>query len=76
MLITNGDIGTMEMVSSTAAYGMIYALTSSQPITIISSTGSVLTFVATLVKLANNNYVRLSGSLYVQQSMFTNLQIN
>lgn len=49
---TNGAIGTMEMVGSTAMCGIIYALTSAQPLTIIGSTGPVLAFVATLVKLA------------------------
>jgi len=52
-VVTNGAIGTMEMVSSTAACGMIYALTSAQPLTIIGSTGPVLAFVATLVQFAN-----------------------
>jgi len=51
-LATNGAIGTMEMVSSTAMCGLIYALTSAQPLTIIGSTGPVLAFVATLFKLA------------------------
>ena len=50
--VTNGAIGTMEMVSSTAACGVIYALAAAQPMTIIGSTGPVLAFVATLVKLA------------------------
>ena len=50
--VTNGAIGTMEMVSSTAMCGFIYALTSAQPLTIIGSTGPVLAFVATLVQLA------------------------
>ena len=50
--VTHGAIGTMEMVSSTAMCGVIYALTSAQPLTIIGSTGPVLAFVATLVKLA------------------------
>lgn len=50
--VTNGAIGTMEMVSSTAICGMIYALTSAQPLTIIGSTGPVLAFVATLVQFA------------------------
>jgi len=50
--VTNGAIGTMEMVSSTAMCGLIYSLTSAQPLTIIGSTGPVLAFVATLVKLA------------------------
>jgi len=51
--VTNGAIGTMEMVSSTAMCGVIYALTSAQPLTIIGSTGPVLAFVATLVQLAD-----------------------
>lgn len=50
---TGGAIGTIEMVSSTAACGFIYSLTSAQPLTIIGSTGPVLAFVATLVQLAN-----------------------
>lgn len=45
---TNGAIGTIEMVASTALSGMFYALTSAQPLTIIGSTGPVLAFVATL----------------------------
>lgn len=40
------------MVSSTALCGMIYAVTSGQPLTIIGSTGPVLAFVAALAKLA------------------------
>lgn len=51
--VTNGAIGTMEMVSSTAMCGFIYAMTSAQPLTIIGSTGPVLAFVATLVQLAD-----------------------
>mmetsp|Transcript_22334 Transcript_22334/g.28174 ORF Transcript_22334/g.28174 Transcript_22334/m.28174 type:complete len:588 (-) Transcript_22334:106-1869(-) len=49
---TDGAIGTIEMVSSTAACGFLYALFSAQPLTIIGSTGPVLAFVATLVQLA------------------------
>ena len=51
-IATGGAIGTMEMVSSTALCGVIYALTAAQPLTIIGSTGPVLAFVATLVPLA------------------------
>jgi hypothetical protein len=32
---TNNAIGTVEMVSSTAICGMLYAMTSAQPLTII-----------------------------------------
>lgn len=53
-MVTGGAIGTMEMVSSTAACGLFYALFSAQPLTIIGSTGPVLAFVATLVQLANS----------------------
>lgn len=48
---TGGAIGTIEMVSSTAACGFIYALFSAQPLTIIGSTGPVLAFVACLAQL-------------------------
>jgi len=49
---TGGAIGTVEMMSSTAACGVIYALTSAQPLTIIGSTGPVLAFVACLFQVA------------------------
>ena len=52
-LATNGAIGTMEMVSSTALGGIVYALTAAQPLTIIGSTGPVLAFVACLAQLAS-----------------------
>ncbi len=48
---TDGAIGTIEMVSSTAVCGFIYALFSAQPLTIIGSTGPVLAFVACLAQL-------------------------
>lgn len=50
------------MVSSTAVCGVIYALTSAQPLTIIGSTGPVLAFVESLVqfaKLANLPFLPL-----------------
>lgn len=49
---TNGAIGTIEMVSSTAMCGLVYSLTAAQPLTIIGSTGPVLAFVACLAQLA------------------------
>jgi hypothetical protein len=49
---TNGAIGTVEMMMSTAVCGVIYAITSAQPLTIIGSTGPVLAFVACLAQLA------------------------
>lgn len=49
---TDGAIGTIEMISSTAICGLIYSMFAAQPLTIIGSTGPVLAFVATLVQLA------------------------
>mmetsp|Transcript_20083 Transcript_20083/g.29934 ORF Transcript_20083/g.29934 Transcript_20083/m.29934 type:complete len:589 (-) Transcript_20083:3390-5156(-) len=49
---TNGSIGTIEMITSTALSGMAYALFSAQPLTIIGGTGPVLAFVATLYKFS------------------------
>lgn len=50
--VTGGAIGTIEMVSSTAVCGVLYALLSAQPLTIIGSTGPVLAFVGTLMQLS------------------------
>ena len=51
---TNGAIGTVEMVGSTALCGVIYALTAAQPLTIIGSTGPVLSFVVCLAQMAKS----------------------
>ncbi|KAL7580104.1 hypothetical protein ACA910_012865 [Epithemia clementina (nom. ined.)] len=51
---TNGAIGTVEMVGSTAMCGVIFALTAAQPCTIIGSTGPVLSFVVCLAQLAKS----------------------
>ena len=51
---TDGAIGTVEMISSTAASGLLYALLSVQPLTIIGATGPLLSFVATLAQLARS----------------------
>ncbi len=40
-LATNNAIGTVEMVSSTAACGVLYALFSAQPLTIIGKSNAV-----------------------------------
>ena len=50
---TKGSIGVVEMVTSTAVCGVLYALLSAQPLTIIGSTGPVLAFVACLAPLAD-----------------------
>lgn len=51
--VTSGAMGTVEMISSTALCGFIYAIFSAQPVTIIGSTGPVLAFVACLAQLAD-----------------------
>jgi hypothetical protein len=56
--VTGGQIGTVEMIGSTAICGIIYSLLAAQPLTIIGSTGPVLAFVACLYQLAQS--LRLS----------------
>lgn len=46
--LTNGDIGVMEMLISTAIGGVLYAVFSGQPLTIIGGTGPLLVFVSVL----------------------------
>jgi hypothetical protein len=53
-LATNGAIGTIEMVSSTAVCGVLYALFSAQPLTVIGSTGPVLAFAGALFQLSKS----------------------
>jgi HCO3- transporter family len=50
--ITNGAMGTMELVTNTAVSGVIYATLSAQPLAIVGATGPVLAFVACLAQLA------------------------
>ena len=45
---TNGQMGTMETVGATAIGGVIYALLSAQPLTIIGTTGPLLAFLKVL----------------------------
>ncbi len=51
-MCTAGQMGPIEMISSTAGCGIAYALTVGQPLTIIGSTGPVLAFIAALYKLS------------------------
>ncbi len=51
-MCTAGQMGPIEMISSTAGCGIVFALTAGQPLTIIGSTGPVLAFIAALYKLA------------------------
>jgi hypothetical protein len=49
---TNGAMGTIEMVSSTAFCGVMYALCSAQPIQLVGPMGPVLAFTVSLAQLA------------------------
>jgi hypothetical protein len=49
---TNGAMGTIEMISSTAFCGVMYALCSAQPIQLIGPMGPVLAFTVSLAQLA------------------------
>mmetsp|Transcript_14247 Transcript_14247/g.37737 ORF Transcript_14247/g.37737 Transcript_14247/m.37737 type:complete len:569 (+) Transcript_14247:111-1817(+) len=49
---TKGAIGAVEYVASTAICGVVYALASAQPLTIIGSTGPVLAFTSVLYGLS------------------------
>eukprot|EP00612_Vaucheria_litorea_P005537 CAMPEP_0171461878 /NCGR_PEP_ID=MMETSP0945-20130129/6142_1 /TAXON_ID=109269 /ORGANISM="Vaucheria litorea, Strain CCMP2940" /LENGTH=486 /DNA_ID=CAMNT_0011988297 /DNA_START=310 /DNA_END=1770 /DNA_ORIENTATION=+ len=51
-ITTGGQIGTIEMIACSAISGMIYSLSSGQPLTIIGSTGPVLAFTAVLYKFS------------------------
>lgn len=50
---SNNAIGTVEMITSTAVSGVLFALTAAQPMTIIGGTGPVLAFVACLAQMAD-----------------------
>lgn len=48
---TNGEIGAMEMIVATAICGIVYALFSGQPLTILGSTGPIIIFMGILYEL-------------------------
>ena len=47
-VLTNGAIGAIEMIAATAACGIVYAIVSGQPLTILGGTGPVLVFTGIL----------------------------
>jgi hypothetical protein len=51
-IATGGSMGTMETMGATAIGGMIYALMSAQPATIIGTTGPLLAFVKVFFSLS------------------------
>ena len=77
---TGGAMGTMETVGATALGGMIYALFSGQPLTIIGTTGPLLAFVkvvhSTCVRrglpfLPVYSWIGLWSALFLYISAFT-----
>ncbi|KAL7055050.1 hypothetical protein AAHC03_024532 [Spirometra sp. Aus1] len=53
--VTGGYLGTMESIVSGAVVGILYALFSGQPLTIMGSTGPVLVFEGIIYRLCTNN---------------------
>ncbi len=47
-IVTNGEIGTVEMIVATAAGGITFALLSGQPLTILGGTGPIVIFTGLL----------------------------
>ena len=47
-LLTHGQIGVIEMLIATAIGGIIYALLSAQPITLLGGTGPIVIFTSLL----------------------------
>jgi HCO3- transporter family len=81
-LATNGQMGTMETVGATAIGGVIYALFSAQPLTIIGTTGPLLAFLKVLYDACSANgiaflpvysWVGLWSSLFLFLSSFFSL---
>ena len=81
-LATKGQMGTMETVGATAIGGVIYALFSAQPLTIIGTTGPLLAFLKVLFDACSANgvaflpvysWVGLWSSLFLFLSSFFSL---
>lgn len=47
-VLTDGTLGVIEMMTATAICGLLYALLSGQPLTIIGSTGPIIIFIGLL----------------------------
>ena len=50
-VLTGGEIGTVEMIVATAVGGIIFAIFSGQPLTILGGTGPIVIFTALLYEL-------------------------
>lgn len=53
-VLTDGQIGVIEMILATTICGVIYAFTSGQPLTILGSTGPVIIFMGILYSLTSS----------------------
>jgi mannitol/fructose-specific phosphotransferase system IIA component (Ntr-type) len=53
-VLTNGELGAVEMIVATALCGVSYALVSGQPLTILGSTGPVIIFMGILYSLCTS----------------------
>ena len=78
-IATNGQMGTIETLGATAIGGVLYALLSAQPLTIIGTTGPLLAFLKVLYEAcAVNNvpflpvysWVGIWSSLFLYLSAF------
>jgi hypothetical protein len=52
--MTDGQIGTTEMMIATAVGGLVFALFSGQPLTILGGTGPIVIYTALLYRTCNN----------------------
>ncbi len=52
-VLTNGEIGTIEMLIATVIGGIVYALFSAQPITLLGGTGPIVIFTALLYQASD-----------------------
>lgn len=50
-ILTEGQVGAIEMIVATAICGVVYALLSAQPLTILGSTGPIIIFIGILYGL-------------------------
>ena len=53
-ILTNGQIGVIEMLIATSIGGVIYSLLSAQPIILLGGTGPIVIFTALFLSTCNN----------------------
>ncbi len=62
-VLTDGQVGAIEMIVATAICGTIYAIFSGQPLTILGSTGPIIIFMGILYRLTQDVGVPFLPSL-------------